>query len=138
MVTVNTSPLVQAVVAGHLLTHDFSLASANAAVTQVYRRNLDLLLSGLHARFAGTEVRWSAPTGGYFVVLSVPFRVDDALLEHSARQHQVLWTPMVHFYPGGSGGDHELRLSCGGLTPEQIETGLDRIAKLVEEQTAGS
>ncbi|MFJ2959276.1 PLP-dependent aminotransferase family protein [Streptomyces sp. NPDC087270] len=138
MVTVNTSPISQALVAGQLLEHDFSLYAANAEARASYRRNLDLVCDGLRQRFpAGQagEVRWNVPTGGFFVVLSVPFRADDEMLEHSARAHRVLWTPMGHFYPEPGAGDHQLRLSCSLLTPAEIGTGLDRLADLVAEQT---
>ncbi|MCX4460729.1 PLP-dependent aminotransferase family protein (plasmid) [Streptomyces sp. NBC_01340] len=135
MVTVNTSPLSQAVVGGQLLAHEFSLAKANEPVRAVYRRNMDAMLRGLHERFAGTAVRWNVPTGGFFIVLTVPFRVSDALVEHSARQHRVLWTPMAHFYSGGDEGAHQLRLSFSSLSCEQIDLGLDRLAGFVAEQT---
>ncbi|MBD3009011.1 PLP-dependent aminotransferase family protein [Streptomyces sp. 5-10] len=136
MVTVNTPPLGQAVVAGRLLENDFSLSRANAEVTAVYRRNRALLLDGLQDRFGGSSaVRWNAPAGGFFVVLSLPFPADEELLAHSAREHRVLWTPMRHFYDGADGeGTHQLRLSCSALTPEEIATGLDRLAKLVAER----
>ncbi|MDH6554868.1 (S)-3,5-dihydroxyphenylglycine transaminase [Streptomyces sp. SAI-041] len=137
MVTVNTSPLTQAVVAGQLLENDFSLARANARPIAVYRRNLDLLLDGLRDRFSGSDgpqVCWNTPTGGFFVVLTLPFTVDDALLERSAREHGVLWTPMRHFYTDSQGGCHQLRLSCSTLTPQEIETGLDRLAAFVAAQ----
>ncbi|WP_329218542.1 PLP-dependent aminotransferase family protein [Streptomyces sp. NBC_01485] len=143
MVTVNTSPLAQAVVAGQLLEHDYSLVRANAGAIGVYRRNLDLVLNGLRSRFAqdGSQdssqdsdvrrIHWNTPTGGFFVVLTLPFPADEALLERSAREHGVLWTPMRHFYDGAGGGENQLRLSCSLLTPEEIETGLDRLADLL-------
>jgi (S)-3,5-dihydroxyphenylglycine transaminase len=138
MVTVNTPPLSQGVVAGHLLTHDFSVHKANSAVTVLYRRNMDLVLAGLERRFpAGSGVTWNTPAGGFFIVLSVPFTADDGLLEHSARTHRVLWTPMSHFYDG-AGGETQLRLSCSSLTPKDIETGLNRLAGLVAEQRTGA
>ncbi|MFD7664973.1 PLP-dependent aminotransferase family protein [Streptomyces sp. NPDC059788] len=138
MVTVNTSPISQALVAGQLLEHDFSLFEANAGVRASYRRNLDLVCDGLQKRFPagrGQGVRWNVPTGGFFVVLSVPFRAVDETLERSARVHRVLWTPMGHFYAEPGAGDHQLRLSCSLLTPTEISTGLDRLADLVAEQT---
>jgi (S)-3,5-dihydroxyphenylglycine transaminase len=137
MVTVNTSPITQAIVGGKLLTHDYSLLAGTAAERELYGRNRRQVLDGLAGRFPvgpdGTRaVSWNAPAGGFFVVLDVSFRADDALLEHSARRHGLLWTPMHHFY-GGSGGYHQLRLSVSLLTPEEIETGLDRLKALIDE-----
>ena len=136
MLTVNTSPLAQAMAGGKLLEHGCSLRAANHAETAVYRRNMRLVLQGLRKRFPERHsrgVRWNSPRGGFFVVVTVPFIADDAMLEHSAREHRLLWTPMSHFYAGG-GGANQLRLSISAVTPEQIEVGLDRLLALVEEQ----
>ncbi|MGW7364391.1 aminotransferase-like domain-containing protein [Streptomyces sp. NPDC054841] len=134
MVTVNTSPIAQAVVGGALLEHDFSLDQANTRERGIYRDNLDRLLTGLHNRFGDQPgISWNAPAGGFFVCVTVPFTVDDALLEHSARKYGVLWTPMSHFY-SGSGGTNALRLSISSLSGEAIDEGLDRLAALFSEQ----
>ncbi|WP_328847612.1 aminotransferase-like domain-containing protein [Streptomyces sp. NBC_00258] len=137
MLTVNTSPLAQAVIGGKLLANGCSLVKANVRETEVYRRNLRLTLDGLEQRFRqdteAADVTWNTPGGGYFLVLTVPFPVDDALLEHSARRHGVIWTPMHHFYSGVT-WTRQLRLSFSQLDPEQIDVGLDRIADLVQEQ----
>jgi (S)-3,5-dihydroxyphenylglycine transaminase len=130
MVTVNTSPLAQAVIGGKLLENGYSMVRANAREAQLYRRNRGLVLDGLARRFPD-GVTWNTPGGGFFVVLTVPFGVDDALLEESAREYGVLWTPMYHFF-AGKGGEHQIRLSYSLLTPERIETGLDRLAALVK------
>ncbi len=137
MLTVNTSPIAQAVVGGKLVAHGCSLVAANVREHEAYTRNLRQVLDGLAARFpagapASERVEWNAPAGGFFVVLTLPFPVDDALLEHSAREYGVLWTPMRHFYDG-PGGEHQLRLSISAVTPEQIDLGLDRLAALITE-----
>ncbi|WP_422646837.1 PLP-dependent aminotransferase family protein [Actinoalloteichus caeruleus] len=135
MVTVNTPPVAQAVIGGLLLDHGLSLVKANTREIEVYRRNRDLVLDGLAARLpraAELGVSWNRPSGGFFIVVTVPFPVDDALLERSAREHRVLWTPMHHFYGDGRPLPH-LRLSVSLLTPERIEDGLDRLAAFLTE-----
>ncbi|MDM4719021.1 PLP-dependent aminotransferase family protein [Micromonospora sp. WMMA1363] len=137
MVTVNTSPIAQAVVGGALLEHGCSLVAATARERAVYARNLRHLVDGLHRRFpAGSPVRWTVPAGGFFVVVTVPFPVDDALLHRSAREYGVLWTPMAHFY-AGSPSVPALRLSVSAVTPADIDLGLDRLAALVADELAG-
>ncbi|MFI1105069.1 PLP-dependent aminotransferase family protein [Streptomyces melanogenes] len=138
MVTVNTSPVSQALVGGMLLENGGSLLRANTRSIAVYRRNLDCLLKGLERRFAGLPgVSWNTPAGGFFVVVSVPFPVTDALLEEAAVQHGVLFTPMRHF-GDDTRSAHQLRLSCSYLTTDQIEAGLDRLAALIAEHTGGA
>jgi (S)-3,5-dihydroxyphenylglycine transaminase len=135
MLTVNTSPITQAMVGGKLLENGGSLLAANQRERAVYTENMRRLLHGLATRFAdpGLGVSYTAPAGGFFVVVTVPFPVDDALLERSAAEYGVLWTPMHHFYEAGS-AVNSLRLSCSSVTAEQIETGLDRLAALIRDR----
>ncbi|MGW6020546.1 aminotransferase-like domain-containing protein [Streptomyces sp. NPDC055099] len=137
MLTVNTSPIAQAVIGGKLLAHDCSLVAANRQETEVYRRNLSQVLDGLDRRLGDCpDVTWNVPTGGFFIVLTVPFTVDDSLLEYAARRHGVLFTPMHHFY-GASAGFRQLRLSISTLTRDRIERGLDGLAALIRERLDG-
>jgi (S)-3,5-dihydroxyphenylglycine transaminase len=139
MLTVNTSPISQAIVAGKMLEHGGSLIAATAADRAVYARNLRLMLDGLAARFPdpAAGISFNAPGGSFFVVVTVPFEVDDALLERSAADYGVLWTPMHHFYAAGS-AVNSLRLSCSVVTPAQIEQGLDRLADLIRDRLKGA
>jgi (S)-3,5-dihydroxyphenylglycine transaminase len=141
MLTVNTSAVSQAVIAGKLLLSGFSLAKANDRETATYLANMDQLLAGLARRFpaggdAAAQVSWNSPSGGFFVVVTLPFVADDELMEYSAREHGVLWTPMSHFYAGG-GGQMQARLACSQLSGDEIETGLDRFAALVADRIRG-
>lgn len=136
MLTLNTSSVAQAAVGGLLLEHGCSMERACAREAAVYRRNLRALLDGLAARFPrGGPVSWNTPAGGLFAVVTVPFTADEEALEESARRFGVLWTPMYHFYAGTGGGLRQLRLSYSVLTPEDIATGLDRLAAFVASRT---
>lgn len=138
MLTVNTSPVAQAVIGGKLLENGFSLRAANERERRVYRENMRQVLAGLTERFppgGDHGVSWHPPEGGFFVVLTVPFPADDQALERCARTHRVLWTPMHHFYGDGVPVG-ELRLSISHLTPEEIDTGLDRLAAFVRSRSA--
>lgn len=133
MVTVNTSAIGQAMIGGKLLQHDCSLVAANQRERSTYAANLRALTEGLAARFPDGEVTWNVPSGGFFLVVTVPFVVDDALLAKSAQEYGVLWTPMGHFYDGDA-PIHALRLSCSSVTPAEIEPALDRLAALIRDQ----
>ncbi|MBB5120275.1 GntR family transcriptional regulator [Streptomyces eurocidicus] len=136
MVTVNTSPLSQAVIAGMLLEHGGSLADLGRDRAQVYRENLAFLLDALDRHCATPEltgaVSWNRPRGGFFVRMRLPVPVDTALLERCAAGHGVLWTPMAPFWIGDA-GDHELRLSCSYLDQPAIEEGVRRLAGFLHD-----
>ncbi|MFF8595298.1 PLP-dependent aminotransferase family protein [Streptomyces sp. NPDC015220] len=140
MTTVNTSAISQAVIGGLLVESDCRLREANAGAVAYYRTNLDTLLGELERHFPAERrkalgVSWNEPDGGFFLVVDVPFRADHKALEDSARNYGVLWTPMGDFYLDG-GGDHQLRLSCSALGPEDITEGVRRLARFVEARAA--
>lgn len=133
MLTVNTSPITQAVVGGALLAHGTSLFAANERQLAHYQRNLSLMLDGLDRRLSGLPgVSWNAPTGGFFISLQVPFQADEALLERSAREYGVLWTPMSFFYADG-GGASAIRLAFSQIDQPTLEEGLDRLSEFIRQ-----
>jgi (S)-3,5-dihydroxyphenylglycine transaminase len=133
MVTVNTSPIAQAVIGGFLIESGYSLRAANREKIEFYRRNLNVLLAAFERHFGADDAfSWNSPSGGFFAVLNVPVRADEKLLELSARDYGVLWTPMSFFYLNGGGGN-AIRLSCSALTPDQIDEGVRRLAVLLAD-----
>jgi (S)-3,5-dihydroxyphenylglycine transaminase len=136
MLSVNTSSICQAIIGGMLVMNDCSLLDANQEAIRFYKENMDATLQALERHFPRSEawargVTWNVPEGGFFLVMKLPIEVDEALLEQSARNHQVIWTPMRYFYLG-AGGENELRLSCSYLTPAKIEEGVARLARLIK------
>jgi (S)-3,5-dihydroxyphenylglycine transaminase len=138
MVTVNTSPLSQAVVAGMLLAHGGTVAELNHEMTRYYGEAMSSTLRCLDRQFPAARrgtlgVRWNRPSGGFFLNMTVPFVADNDALARCAGTHQVLWTPMSYFYPLG-GGDHGIRLSISALEPDDISTGIGRLAAFIESE----
>ncbi|GAA1666135.1 PLP-dependent aminotransferase family protein [Kribbella yunnanensis] len=133
MVTVNTSPIAQAVIGGKLLDCDFSLTAANQREREIYAGNLQTVACHLASAFPQGEVTWTVPSGGFFVVITVPFAVDDELLTTSAQEYGVLWTPMAHFYESDT-PVNSLRISCSGATGPQLEAALDRLTALIRDR----
>ncbi|MFD4504145.1 PLP-dependent aminotransferase family protein [Streptomyces sp. NPDC058457] len=137
MVTVNTSPLSQAVIGGLLLEHGGSLEALSRAKSELYQRNLRLLLDALDRHLRDPTpagVHWNRPDGGFFVRVHLPVPADTELLEVAAAEYGVLWTPMRQFYLDGA-GDTQLRLSCSYLDPDEIEEGVRRLAAFLTKET---
>jgi (S)-3,5-dihydroxyphenylglycine transaminase len=132
MITVNTSPIAQAVIGGVLVSCGYSLRAANREKTAFYRRNLGALLAALERHLSDPAITWNSPGGGFFAVLDAGVRADEKLLELSARDYGVLWTPMSFFYLDG-GGSHAIRLSCSALATDQIDEGVRRLAALIAD-----
>jgi len=130
MISVNTSPIAQAVIGGVLVSCGYSLRTANQEKISFYQRNMAALLAALARNFRDPAITWNSPSGGFFAVLNVPVRADEKLLELSARDYGVLWTPMSFFYQDG-GGSHAIRLSCSALPAGQIDEGVRRVAALI-------
>ncbi|OKI92984.1 GntR family transcriptional regulator [Kitasatospora sp. CB01950] len=138
MVTVNTSAVSQAVVAGMLLAVDGRTSELNTATAAYYGDAMRVTLEELARQFPRAErealgVRWNEPSGGFFLSLTVPFRADNAALIRSAEEFGVIWTPMSYFYPDG-GGEHAIRLSVSYLTHQEIADGAERLACFVRSQ----
>jgi (S)-3,5-dihydroxyphenylglycine transaminase len=139
MITLNTSPVAQAIVGGLLLEHGCSLASVGREKSSLYQRNLKLLLDALE-RHVGrgfnddqSPITWNTPHGGFYVTINLPIRADNDLLEVSVGQYGVLWTPMSNFYVGHV-GDNQIRLSCSYLMPDKIEEGVRRLAAFLRDE----
>jgi (S)-3,5-dihydroxyphenylglycine transaminase len=135
MVTVNTPPLSQAVIAGMLLACEGRISELNTQQAAYYARAMRSTLRQLDICFpAGKRdslrVRWNEPDGGFFLTMRVPFRADNAALARSAEDFGVIWTPMSYFYPHG-GGDYSLRLSVSYLSEEDITNGITRLASFI-------
>ncbi|WP_236005616.1 aminotransferase-like domain-containing protein [Amycolatopsis pittospori] len=140
MVSVNTSSLGQAAVAGALLESGGRVSELNTDTAEYYGNALRATLRELDrrlppARRAAMGVRWNRPTGGFFVSVEVPFLAGNKALMRSAEDFGVLWTPMSYFYPDG-GGERCLRLSTSYLTAAEIEEGVDRLVRFIETESA--
>lgn len=138
MITVNTSPLGQAAVAGALLGSG-RVTDLNRETSEYYGNAMRRTLQQLDAALPAPQreqlgVRWNSPTGGFFLAIRVGFPSGDAALTRSAEQFGVIWTPMSYFYPDG-GGEREIRLSVSYLTDDEIAEGVVRLARFIEAET---
>jgi (S)-3,5-dihydroxyphenylglycine transaminase len=140
MVTVNTSSLSQAVVAGTLLACGGRISELNAKPASYYGDAMQATLQQLDRhlpaeRRARLGVRWNSPSGGFFLNVQVSFDADEAALTRAARNFGVIWTPMRYFYPSG-GGHRTMRLSTSYLAPAEIDEGVARLAAFIAAETA--
>ena len=80
------------------------------------------------------EARFSRPEGGYFLWVELPEGTDvDALVE-SAGERGVTFVRGSDFFL--EGGENALRLAYSGVTPDEIDEGVARLAEAVRSLSA--
>jgi (S)-3,5-dihydroxyphenylglycine transaminase len=131
--TINTPSVTQAIAGGFLLANQFDIRTACNDRVQAVLTRMQALLTALDKHLEGCrDVTWNKPLGGFFVALTVPFRVDLDSLEECAARFGVLWSPMSLFYEGSSNG---IRLSPSYLQPDRIDLGVRHLADFVKHRS---
>jgi 2-aminoadipate transaminase len=98
---------------------------AIATVKNALRERRDTLVAALERELP--EARFTPPSGGYFMWVELPEGTDVAELEAAAKERDVLFVKGTDFLLGG--GENTLRLAYSGVTPEQIDEGITRLAE---------
>ena len=93
----------------------------------VYRERRDAMLAAL-TRQLPAEVRWTRPTGGMFLWLTLPKGQDAQALLGRALERKVAFVPGQPFHPGG-GGANTMRLNFSHSPPAQLAEGVTRLAE---------
>jgi 2-aminoadipate transaminase len=98
---------------------------AIATVKNALRDRRDALVAALERELP--EARFTPPSGGYFMWVELPEGVNVADLETAAKERGVLFVKGTDFLL--EGGENTLRLAYSGVTPEQIDEGVTRLAE---------
>jgi 2-aminoadipate transaminase len=100
---------------------------AIATVKTALRDRRDALVAALRRELP--EARFTPPQGGYFMWVVLPEGIDVAELADAASEHGVIFVKGTDFLL--EGGRNTLRLAYSGVTPEQIDEGITRLADAV-------
>lgn len=103
-----------------------------------YRAQCAALVQGLTAYFPD-EVGYTRPDGGFFDWVTLPEEVDAAALLTQAAipQAHVTYVPGTNFYPNRD-VHNGLRLCFTGLTPHEIDVGMQRLGAVVKQAVRGA
>jgi DNA-binding transcriptional MocR family regulator len=96
-------------------------------VKTALRERRDALVAALERELP--EARFAPPQGGYFMWVELPEEIDVAELELAAAEREVVFVKGTDFLLDG--GHNTLRLAFSGVTPEQIDEGITRLAEAV-------
>jgi DNA-binding transcriptional MocR family regulator len=94
-------------------------------VKNALRERRDALCSALEREIP--DARFRPPEGGYFLWVDLPDETDVAQLVAAAKERGLVFVPGTDFLL--EGGQNSLRLAYSGVTVEQIEEGVSRLAE---------
>jgi 2-aminoadipate transaminase len=98
-----------------------SIETVKAALAERVKTLADALRSEL------ADAQFVEPQGGYFMWVTLPEGTDVAALFNAAADRGVAFVKGTDFLL--EGGENTLRLAYSGVTPEQIRTGISRLAE---------
>jgi 2-aminoadipate transaminase len=101
-------------------------------ICKVYRERRDVMLDTLEEHMPA-GVRWTHPQGGLFLWAVLPEYMDAVDVFKEAVEQKVAFVPGGSFYPCG-GGHNTMRLNFSNATPEKINEGIARLARVVRSQ----
>ena len=98
-------------------------------VKNALRERRDILCAALERELP--DARFGVPAGGYFLWVDLPEGVSVADLDQLARGRGVVFVKGTDFLL--EGGDSSFRIAYSGVTPDQIETAVSRLADAYRE-----
>ena len=125
-----TSPLIQAAL-DHFLRQGGLEKHLKQALPE-YRRRRDAMCAALEKHLP-KEAKFTPPTGGMFVWVTLPAGFDGTELAAAARQRGVLYSRGDLFHGDGS-GHNSLRLTFCAVNVEDIERGVAVLGELIRER----
>ncbi|WJY14206.1 PLP-dependent aminotransferase family protein [Pectobacteriaceae bacterium CE90] len=133
-ISVNTSPIAQAIVGGYLLENHCSLTGVMHEVKERYREKRDRLLQSLTHFFSdgGGRLSWAIPEGGFFLNITLPCNLTMGDVERCAAEFGVIAVPTSMFSASDS-YDNVLRLSFSYVENERIEEGVHRLSHFIAD-----
>jgi 2-aminoadipate transaminase len=124
-----TSTYISPNMVGQAIVHEFCQSGALQRSIETVRTNLkarvDTLVTALERDLP--DARFVAPEGGYFMWVELPEGTDVDKLFTAAGERGVTFVKGSDFLL--EGGGNTLRLAYSGVTPEQIDEGIGRLAE---------
>ena len=128
----HTSTLGQMQLAAYL--ERFDIGENIARTIELYRTRRDTMLAAMDASFP-KQVRWTRPEGGMFVWVTLPEDLNARDLLVRCLEENVAFVPGGSFFPNG-GNENTLRMNFSSASPERIEEGVRRMARVLEQAMA--
>lgn len=103
-------------------------------ICDIHRERRNVMMSCL-AKYMPEGTKWVVPDGGLFTWVELPGGINTTELLPEANAAGIHYVAGAGFYVEGNGaGSNAMRVSFGNVTPEKIETGVQRLAALVRSK----
>jgi 2-aminoadipate transaminase len=100
-------------------------------IRRVYGERRNIMLDAMEELFP-PGVTWTKPQGGLFLWGMLPKGMDTAEIFKVAVNRNVAFVPGTSFFALG-GGENTMRLNFSYSNPDQIQTGIERLANVLKE-----
>ncbi|PVD23050.1 hypothetical protein C0Q70_16312 [Pomacea canaliculata] len=104
-------------------------------VADFYRRQSEACVAAAEKHLTGLA-EWAAPSGGMFLWMKL-LNIEDSytLITEKARAAEVLFVPGRVFYADDTKATPYIRVSYSVVSPELMDKGFERLARLLREET---
>lgn len=123
------SPLTQMLVSAYLSDYDWLGHLENTR--ELYSERCSTMLAALEQHLP-ESVTWTRPDGGFFIWVTLPEGIDTYPLLYKAIDAGVVFIPGAAFTPSDE-PSNKLRLAFSAVSSEDIVTGIDRLAPILQE-----
>ena len=125
----HTSTLAQMQLTAYL--EMFDLDANLAKVREAYRRRRDAMVRALD-REMPAGVTFTRPSGGLFLWVELPDRLDARQVLAACLERHVAFVPGGSFFPNG-GHENTLRLNFSNMPEDRIDEGISRLGAVLRE-----
>ena len=99
-------------------------------IRKTYKERLNVMIDTLEEHMP-EGIKWTKPKGGLFLWVTTPECLDCQDLFLDAVKEKVAFVPGTSFFAEG-GGHNTMRLNFSNATPEKINEGIGRLAKVIK------
>ena len=103
-------------------------------VCDIHRERRDVMMKCMSTMLP-TDIKYVYPEGGLFTWVELPEQMDTTAMLNEAIAQKVAYMPGKEFFVEGQPiRNNCMRVSFGGVTPEKILVGMERLAKVIDAQ----
>ena len=103
-------------------------------IRDIHRERRDAMMDCIKTMLPA-DVKYVYPDGGLFTWVELPEQVDTTSMLEEAKQHKVAYMPGMEFFVEGQPiRNNCMRVSFGGVTPEKIQIGMERLSAVIRSK----